>query len=94
VAILLISGCVLTPKQELYNSQLAFLGTVNTLNILKEADRFNEKEVAEITVFINSGFKIIDKWAETGINPEFADAFRTVLTELTVYKIKGKTNAE
>ena len=92
---LLISGCGATPEQRLHSSQLTFLGTIKTINVLKEAGRFNDREMAEIRVFANSGDKILLQWEEAGgPTPDLIEAFETALEELIAYKIKGRTKNE
>jgi len=91
----LVLGCAATPEQRLLSSQLTFLGTVKTLNVLKEAGRFDEKELAEIKVFANSGDKILLQWEKAGGPiPDLLDAFETILEELVAYKMKGTTKNE
>ena len=90
---LVVSGCALTPEQQLYNHKLAFLGTVKTVNVLKDAGRFDEKELKEIRAFANAGNEILLQWEEAGgITPEPLDAFETILRELVAYRLRGTTN--
>jgi hypothetical protein len=74
---------------------LVFLGTVKTINILKEAGRFDQEEIDEIKVFANAGNKILIQWEKTGgPTPDLLEAFETILEELTIYRIKGRTKNE
>ena len=95
MCLLVVSGCGATPGQRLHSSQLTFLGTVKTINVLKEAGRFNDREMAEIRVFANSGDKILLQWEEAGgPTPDLIEAFETALEELIAYKIKGRAKNE
>lgn len=92
--LLIIPSCQTTnPKNDLLFAQNAFLRTVNSLTILKDAGEFDEGEIAKITALINSGDKILDKWTDTvleGSTTNLADTFETILTELIAYKTKGE----
>ena len=98
VCLVLINGCVtqLDPKTELLFAQKTFLGTINSLTILREADKFSDGEVANIKTLINSGDRILDKWTDAVLegkdSPSLADAFNAVLTELINYRERGENN--
>lgn len=93
VAILLISGCAVTPEQQLYNHKLAFLGTLKTINVLKEANRFDADELKEIRAFANAGNEILLQWEVVGgTTPEPLGAFEVILRELIAYRLRGTTN--
>ena len=95
MCLLAVSGCGLTPEQRLHNSQLTFLGTVKTVNILKDAGRFNQREIDEIKVFANAGDKILIQWEQAGgPTPDLLEAFETALAELVSYRIKGRNKNE
>ena len=88
-----MTGCQATsPKNDLLFAQNAFLRTVNSLTILRDAGEFDEGEVVKIKALVNSGDKILDKWTDAvlagGTSPNLVDAFETVLTELIAYKEK------
>jgi len=95
ICLLAVSGCGVTPERQLHNSQLIFLSTVKTINILKEAGRFDQEEIDEIKVFANAGNKILIQWEVAG-GPtlDLLEAFETALAELTSYKIKGRIKDE
>lgn len=93
--LLIIPSCRTTsPKNDLLFAQNAFLRTVNSLTILKS--NFDSEEAEKITVLINSGDKILDKWTDAVLSgessPNLADAFETILTELIAYKTKGESD--
>ncbi len=95
LSLFLIGGCETfqTPEQRLYNSKLTFLGTIKTINVLKEAGRFDEKDIEQIRSFANSGHEILKQWEDDGgMTPDLLDAFETILSELAKYKLKGVDN--
>ena len=75
------------------NHKLAFLGTLKTINVLKEANRFDAEELDEIRAFANAGNEILLQWeAVGGTTPEPLDTFEVILKELIVYRLRGATN--
>ena len=92
--LLLVSGCAVTPQQRRINTKTVFLGAIKTINILKDAGRFSEKEIEQIKVFANKGNEILKDWEESGsISPDVMEVLETAISELIAYKERGKTNA-
>jgi hypothetical protein len=93
LALLIISGCATTPKQRLYDSKVTFLGVLKTINVLKDAGRFDEKEVEQIRVFAKAGAEIISQWERDGdIAPDIMSSFETIIEQLLYYETKGRKN--
>jgi len=88
-----LCGCAVTPEQKLYDTKLTFLGTIKTVNVLKDAGRFDEKEISAIRVFAKSGQDILVNWeAEGSVTPDVFSTFETILEELIKYRAKGVAN--
>jgi hypothetical protein len=88
-----LCGCAVTPEQRLYDAKLTFLGTLKTVNVLKEADRFSDKDLTAIRAFAKAGQDILVKWeAEGSITPDVLGTFETILEELIKYRVKGVAN--
>ncbi len=99
---LLVLGCAtippMTPKEHFQATQKAFLATIQTLKILKDADKFTGAEVIRIGNLIRAGDRAMDLWYEalqegqTNINA--IDALEAILEELIAYQKKGEGNVE
>ena len=90
---LLICSCAVTPKQRLYDSKVTFLGALKTINILKDAGRFDEKEIEQIRIFANAGAEIIEQWEKDGdIAPDVMTSFETIIEQLLYYETEGRKN--
>ena len=69
------------------------MGTIKTVNVLKDAGRFDEKEISAIRVFAKSGQDILVNWeAEGSVTPDVFSTFETILEELIKYRAKGVAN--
>lgn len=101
MCLVLVSGCVtqgLSPRAELKFAQLTFLRTVNSLTILREADKFSDEDVEKIKVVIATGDKLLDNWTNAIIEKKPAlnafDTFSLIFEELIEYKVKGEKDVQ
>ena len=92
MCILLIPSCQTTnPKNDLLFAQNAFLRTVNSLTILRDAGKFDEGEIIEIKALISTGDRLLDIWTDAVLEGKEippSDVFETILLQLIAYKEK------
>lgn len=95
------AGCAmqnLDTKAELLFAQKVFLRTVNSLTLLREAEKFDDGEIDSIKVLINSGDSILDQWTDAVLEgkeaPGIVDAFDIVLQELIDYRKRGEKDGQ
>ena len=90
---LLTSGCwqQQNPRADLVASQKVFTATVSSLTVLVEADRINDDELKEISIYIGLGQDYLKKWAEAvkagNDRPDIIQSFQIVLNKLIEYQV-------
>ncbi|KKL67466.1 hypothetical protein LCGC14_2134680 [marine sediment metagenome] len=97
ICIMLVAGCaVQQPRARLESDIINFTAVVNTLRILKEADKFEPDEIEQISALINTANKLLDKRAEAIIAkeepPDVFDALNIITAELIKYQLKGQSD--
>ena len=86
----LSAGCSWSPQKQFIAANDSFVGVVNTLAVLKDADTFNEREIEQITIYVYAGQRLLDRWqAELELDGEdrvytHLDAYRAFSAELQV----------
>jgi len=88
--ILLTSGCwqQQNPRADLVASQKVFTATVKSITALVEADRVNDDELKEISIYIGLGQDYLQQWAEAVKSiTALVESFQIVLNKLIEYQI-------
>jgi len=93
-----LSGCAtmqppLTPRAELRIAQVSFEKTVDSIIILKDAEKFNDDEWEDIIKLVDSGEELLTQWTLAVIReeiPTVKDKFYAVLNQLRKYKRGGE----
>jgi len=87
-----------SPRAELKYTGLTFTRVVNSLVILKEADKFSDDDVAKLIVFMDSGYALLEKWTKavkSGTRPpDVIEAMNIVIENLIKYKLEGEENGQ